>query len=63
MLPGKVSKVEEYVFPTLETAAWGQKICSPAADDLFRVSPIKNVNKPAVAHAIASLIRPISFFL
>ena len=26
------------IFPTLETAAWGQKIRSPAADDFFRVS-------------------------
>ena len=51
------------IFPVFQTDDWEQKIRYPAADDLFRVSPIKNVNKPAVAHAIASLIRPISFFL
>ena len=43
------------IFPIFRTAVWGQKIRSPAADDLFRVSqaqPIKQGSRQAALHSL-----------
>ena len=46
-----------------ENRSMGTKDLLASRQRFIQSFPYQNVNKPAVAHAIASLIRPISFFL